>query len=67
VVLDSDTRRAALQPVFGAVPYRYYRPLVHAWHRLALLVAAFSAAKTVVVHLPATSAVTRAAVPFSPA
>jgi hypothetical protein len=44
------------------VPYRRYRPLVHAWHRLALLVAAFSTVRTVVVHLPATSARTRAAV-----
>jgi predicted kinase len=61
-VLDSDTQRAALQPVFGAVPYRSYRPLVHAWHRLAVLVAAFSAVPTVVVHLPATAARTRAAV-----
>ena len=61
-VLDSDAQRAALQPVFGAVPYRSYRPLVHAWHRLAVLVAAFSAVPTVVVHLPATGARTRAAV-----
>ena len=61
-VLDSDAQRAALQPVFGAVPYRSYRPLVHAWHRLAVLVAAFSAVPTVVVHLPATAARTRAAV-----
>ena len=29
-VLDSDAQRAALQPVFGLVPYRSYRPLVHA-------------------------------------
>lgn len=58
IVLDSDTRRAALQAVFGC-----YRPVVHAWHRLALVVAAaFSAAQTVVVHLPATSAGARAAV-----
>jgi predicted kinase len=62
VVLDSDAQRAALRPVFGAVPYRRYRPLVHAWHRLTVLVAAFSATPTVVVHLPATSARTRAAV-----
>ena len=62
VVLDSEAQRAALRPVFGAVPYRRYRPLVHAWHRLAVLVAAFSAAPTVVVHLPATSPRTRAAV-----
>ena len=62
VVLDSDAQRAALRPVFGAVPYRRYRPLVHAWHRLAVLVAAFSAVPTVVVHLPATSARTRSVV-----
>jgi predicted kinase len=62
VVLDSDAERAALRPVFGAVPYQFYRPLVHASHRLAVLVAAFSAVHTVVVHLPATGARTRAAV-----
>lgn len=61
VVLDSDTRRTALQALFGC-----YRPVVHAWHRLALVVAAFSAAQTVVVHLPATSAGARAAVAASP-
>jgi hypothetical protein len=62
VVLDSDAQRAALQPVLGALPYRRYRPLVHAWHRIAVLVAAFSAVPTVVVHLPATGLRTRAAV-----
>ena len=62
VVLDSDSQRAALRPLLGALPYRGYRPLVHAWHRLAVLAAAFSAVPTVVVHLPATSARTRAAV-----
>jgi predicted kinase len=62
VVLDSDAQRAALRPVFGSVPYRRYRPLVHACHRLAVLVAAFSTAPTVVVHLPATSVRSRTAV-----
>ena len=46
----------------GPCPTGSYRPLVHAWHRLAVLVAAFSAVPTVVVHLPATGARTRAAV-----
>lgn len=62
MVLDSEAQRAALRPIFGSASYRRYRPLVHAWHRLAVLVAAFSTAPTVVVHLPATSPRTRAAV-----
>ncbi len=62
VVLDSDAYRAALARVLPGVPYAAYRPLVHLWHRLAVVVAAFSTAPTVVVHLPATDASTRAAV-----
>jgi predicted kinase len=62
VVLDSDAHRAALHGLLPGVPYAAYRPLVHLWHRLAVLVAAFSAAPTVVVHLPATDPGTRAAV-----
>jgi predicted kinase len=61
-VLDSDAYRARLAGAFGSVPYRRYRPLVHLWHRLAVVGAAFSGASTVVVHLPATGAGTRAAV-----
>ncbi|MCW2717010.1 AAA family ATPase [Pseudonocardia sp.] len=63
VVLDSDAYRSALAALLPGVPYAAYRPLVHLWHRLAVLVAAFSAtAVVVVVHLPATDPSTRAAV-----
>jgi hypothetical protein len=62
VVLDSDAHRAALREVLQPLPYRWYRPLVHLWHRLSVRVAAFSAIPTVVVHLPATAPGTRAAV-----
>lgn len=62
VVLDSDAYRAVLRAALGSLPYAAYRPLVHLWHRLAVVVAACSAATTVVVHLPATDAGTRAAV-----
>jgi predicted kinase len=62
VVLDSDTYRTALRRVLPGVPYAAYRPLVHLWHRLAVVVAAFSSAPTVVVHLPATDPSTRVAV-----
>jgi predicted kinase len=62
VVLDSDDHRAALARRFPRLPYRRYRGLVHLRHRLAVVRAAFSGASTVVVHLPATSAVLRAAV-----
>ncbi len=61
VVLDSDAHRAALREVLHPLPYWWYRPLVHLWHRLAVLVAAFSAIPTVVVHLPATAVGTRTA------
>jgi hypothetical protein len=60
--LDSDAHRAALRRVLHPLPYGCYRPLVHLWHRLAVLVAAFSPVPTVVVHLPATAAGTRASV-----
>lgn len=62
VVLDSDAQRAALGRLLPGVPYAAYRPLVHVWHRLAVLVAMVSAASTVVVHLPATDPATRAVV-----
>jgi predicted kinase len=61
-LLDSDTHRAALGRRFPGLAYRRYRPLVHLLHRLALVRAACSATPTVVVHLPATAAVTRTAV-----
>jgi predicted kinase len=62
VVLDSERYRVAVRRATGAAPYGWYRPLVHLLHRLAVLDAAVSAAPTVVVHLPATDARTRAAV-----
>ena len=62
VVLDSDEHRAALARLFGHLPYRRYRALVHLRHRLAVAAAAVSAARTVAVHLPATAPATRAAV-----
>jgi energy-coupling factor transporter ATP-binding protein EcfA2 len=59
-VLDSDPVRAWLrQRLPAGTPYRHYRPLVHLWHRLRIIRAVCSAAPTVVVHLPATSAFTR--------
>jgi predicted kinase len=61
-ILDSDTYRSRMAAVMGAVPYARYRPVVHAWHRLAVVVAAVSGAPTVVVHLPATDPRMRAAV-----
>jgi hypothetical protein len=61
-VLDSDSYRSRMAKVMGPVPYAWYRPVVHAWHRLSVLVAAASTAGTVVVHLPATGTRTRAAV-----
>jgi predicted kinase len=61
-VLDSDRHRSVLARRFPGVPYRRYRPLVHLRHRLALIGAASSPTGTVVVHLPATDAFTRAAV-----
>ena len=62
VVLDSDDHRAALARRFPRLPYHRYRALVHLRHRLAVVRAAASDTSTVVVHLPATSAVLRAAV-----
>jgi predicted kinase len=60
-VLDSDAYRAALGRRLPGLPYRLYRPLVHLLHRLALVRAACSDARTVAVHLPATAASTRTA------
>jgi hypothetical protein len=61
-VLDSDTHRDRFRAALGPVPYRWYRPLVHLSHRVAVLAVALSAAPTVVVHLPATGARTRSVV-----
>jgi hypothetical protein len=61
-VLDSDAHRVRLARRFPGVAYPRYRPLVHLLHRLAVVRAACSGVRTVVVHLPATAASTRAAV-----
>lgn len=61
-VLDSDTDRAVFARLLPGVAYRRYRPLVHLRHRLGAVLAAVSRRRTVVLHLPATSAGTRATV-----
>lgn len=63
VVLDSDPVRewmSARLPV--GTPYSRYRGLVHLWHRLRIVVMTFALVGPVVVHLPATGAITRTAV-----
>lgn len=63
VVLDSDPIRewmSARLPV--GTPYSRYRGLVHLWHRLRIVAMMFALVGPVVVHLPATGAITRAAV-----
>ncbi|MEJ3658786.1 AAA family ATPase [Actinomycetes bacterium KLBMP 9759] len=62
VVLDSDTYREALHKALHPLPYGWYRPLVHLWHRVAVVRNAGSAVPTVIVHLPATDPRMRAAV-----
>lgn len=62
VVLDSEHQRSALTRALDPLPYAVYRPLVHLWHRLGVLGAAWSATPTVVVHLPATDPAVRSAV-----
>lgn len=68
VVLDSEQPRAMIRDALArigladTVPYPLYRPLVHLWHRAAVIRAVLGPAATVVVHLPATSIETRAAV-----
>jgi predicted kinase len=60
-VLDSDQVRARLAAAIpAAVPYRCYRPVVHAWHRLRILSRALAADGPIVVHEPSTRASTRA-------
>lgn len=61
-VLDSESYRDALGRLLAGLPYAWYRPLVHLWHRLAVLLAALSDMPTLVVHLPATDERTRTAV-----
>ncbi|GAB3161480.1 AAA family ATPase [Amycolatopsis stemonae] len=59
-VLDSDEVRARLAAAVPRVPYRCYRPVVHAWHRARVVGRALSAAGPLVVHEPSTRASTRA-------
>jgi hypothetical protein len=62
-VLDSDPLRDRLGAVLpDGVPYRFYRPLVHLWHRLRIVATVFAVLGPVVVHLPATGALTRCAI-----
>lgn len=58
--LDSDQVRSRLRAALPAVPYRYYRPLVHASHRCRIALACVLARGPVVAHEPATRAGTRA-------
>ncbi|GIF13428.1 AAA family ATPase [Actinoplanes teichomyceticus] len=48
-VLDSEQERARLSRYLGALPYRYWRPLVHASHYLRLL-RALRGRESIVVH-----------------
>lgn len=60
-VLDSDQVRARLGALLPAgTPYRCYRPLVHAWHRLRIVARAARCPGPLVVHEPSTRASTRA-------
>jgi predicted kinase len=60
-VLDSDQVRERLRAVLpDALPYRCYRPLVHAWHRARIVGHAVRDDGPMVVHEPATRASTRA-------
>jgi predicted kinase len=62
VVLDSDPVRDWLRARLPAgTSYRYYRGLVHLWHRTRIAVALLAAVGPVVVHLPATSVLPRLA------
>jgi predicted kinase len=62
-VLDSDPLRERLRLLLPAgLPYARYRPLVHLWHRLRLVAALLGTVGPVVLHLPATGALTRASV-----
>lgn len=60
-VLDSDQVRERLGAVVpAALPYRWYRPVVHAWHRLRIVGRAIGEDGPLVVHEPSTRASTRA-------
>ncbi len=59
-VLDSDQVRERLGAAVPSVPYRCYRPVVHAWHRARIVGRALRATGPIVVHEPSTRASTRA-------
>ena len=59
-VLDSDQVRERLGAMVPALPYRWYRPVVHAWHRARIVGRAIGEDGPVVVHEPSTRASTRA-------
>jgi hypothetical protein len=54
LVLDSASVRAWLQPRFARIPYPVLRPVVHAVHRVRILVSVLADRRPVVVHEPAT-------------
>jgi hypothetical protein len=59
-VLDSDQVRVRLADLLpAAVPYRWYRPLVHLCHRTRIVARAAGSRGPLVVHEPATRASTR--------
>lgn len=61
VVLDSEQVRAKLRSVLPAsVPYRWYRPLVHALHRARIAWECAVAPGPVIAHEPSTRSTTRA-------
>lgn len=60
VVLDSEQVRAALKAALpDRIPYRWYRPLVHAVHRTRIAWFCCTARGPVVVHEPSTRGGTR--------
>ncbi|MCW0213627.1 MAG: ATP-binding protein [Pseudonocardia sp.] len=61
-VLDSETQRELVTGLLPDVSYPRLRPLVHLLHRLAVVAAAAGPARTVLLHLPATSRGLRSAV-----
>jgi hypothetical protein len=62
VVLDSDPIREWLRAKLpDGTPYRWYRGLVHLWHRVQIVLAVLSTLGPVVVHMPATGAFSRVA------
>ncbi|QXV59488.1 AAA family ATPase [Amycolatopsis sp. TNS106] len=59
-VLDSDQVRARLRARLpSALPYRFYRPVVHLWHRARVVRFALADGGPLIVHEPSTRATTR--------